>query len=98
MGNVFTDQTYLKIRLTAGVDITSCITKEIHYVKPDGTTGALTATVENAATGIIYYDVPMSSTLLDQAGNWKFWAYIKFADGREARGETWKEKIYLKTT
>jgi hypothetical protein len=98
MGSIFTNQTYLRIRLTAGVNITGSTKREIHYTKPDGTTsGILTATVEDMVQGIIYYDLPPASTLLDVAGNWKFHAYIEFADGRVARGETWKEKIYLDT-
>jgi hypothetical protein len=98
MGSVFTSQTYLRIRLTTGVDITGSTVRRIVYVKPDGTTGYVTAAVENLVTGIIYYDVPQGNTLIDQSGNWKFWAYIQFADGRIARGETWKEKILLETT
>ena len=105
MGKIFRYQTYLKIRLTAGVDVTGAELTQIWYVKPDGTSGKLNATVEDAEEGILYYDVAPTeessgddtNTLINQVGNWKFWAYVEFIDGRVARGETYKVKIYDET-
>lgn len=88
MSKIFVDQTNLRIILTTGVPISNPRTVEIHYRKPDGTIGTLDATVQNAATGIIYHDLDSDSTLLDQRGPWKFWSYVVFSDGRQARGET----------
>lgn len=95
MANIFVDQTYLRIRLTTGVNITGSLRREIHYVKPDNTTGHVDASVEDMIQGIIYYDVPVGSTLFDQAGTWKCWSFIEFADGRTARGTTHKEVIRI---
>ena len=97
MGKVFTSQTSFKVRLTTGVDITNAITKEIRYIKPDGTTGAVDAEVEDDITGIIYYTFVKGDTgLLDQIGRWKFYAYIKFSDERVAPGENVVVQIYEK--
>ena len=87
MSKIFVDQTYLRIILTTNVDITSARTTEIHYKKPDGTIGQLTALVQDPVDGVIYYDLDSDDTLLDTRGPWKFWAYVVFSDGRIARGE-----------
>jgi hypothetical protein len=95
MSKIFVDQTSLRIILTTGVVIPSeAITKEIRYRKPDGTTGSLTATVQDPVNGILYYDLTLNSTLLDQEGEWSFWSYVVFSDGRKARGETVVETIW----
>jgi len=94
MGKIFINQTYLKIRLTADVNINGATETKIYYRKPDGTVSSVDANVESAAEGIIYYDVAPASTLLDQTGVWYFWAYVEFSDGRMARGETVRQQIY----
>ena len=76
MSKIYVNQTSLKIRLTTGVDISSAITKQIRYVKPDGTTGNLTATEESAEEGIIYYICTSDDEWLNQSGEWSFYAYI----------------------
>ena len=97
MGKIYTNQTSLKIRLTTGVDIDGALTKEIRYIKPDGTTGAKDAEPEDVATGIIFYNfVKADSELLDQVGRWKFYAYIEFSDQRVAVGEDLIVQIYEK--
>ena len=88
MSKIFVDQTSLRIILTTNVVIAGALVTEIHYRKPGGDIGALTAYVEDPVTGIIYYDLESDDTLLDERGAWKFWAYVVFGDGRKARGET----------
>ena len=88
MSKVFVDQTSLRIILTTGVVIADARTTEIHYRKPGGEIGQLTAEIQDPVTGIIFHDLDSDSTLLDERGAWKFWAYIVFSDGRKARGET----------
>lgn len=88
MSKVFVDQTCLRIILTTGVNIAGAQELKIYYRKPDDTIGSLVAVAQNEATGIIYHDLDSDSTLLDQRGPWKFWSYVKFADGRFARGES----------
>jgi hypothetical protein len=88
MSKVFVDQTSLRIILTTGVVIADARTTEIHYRKPGGEIGILDAEIQDPVTGIIFHDLDSDSTLLDERGAWKFWAYIVFSDGRKARGET----------
>ena len=85
MGNVYNAQDALKIRLTCSQDITGATVKRIKYRKPDGTESYWTATVEDASSGIIYYNV--ASGDIDDSGLWVFWAYITFSDGKSAPGE-----------
>jgi hypothetical protein len=98
MGRIYTYQTYLRILLTAGVDVTDALETYIYYKKPSGTIGVLPATVQSPLTGIMFYDVEPDSSgnadFLDEVGSWKFWTYVEFADGRSARGETVTKEIY----
>ena len=93
MSKIYLEQSALRIKLTAGVDITGALEKEIRYRKPNGTEGAWTAEESVAATGVIYYD--LTGTELDAAGIWKFWAYIKFSDSRSAVGEAVQQQVYI---
>jgi len=88
MSKIFVDQTCLRIILTTNAAISNPRIVEIHYRKPDGTIGQLSATVDDEVTGVIYHDLDSDSILLDQRGPWKFWSYVVFGDGRKARGET----------
>ena len=92
MSKVYKNQTSLRVRLTLGVDITDAIVKQIKYQKPSGIVGYWNATVEDATEGIIYYDITTND--INEAGQWKFWAYITFSDGRSAPGEYATETIY----
>ena len=92
MANIYVGQDALQIKLTCGQDITSALTLGVGYRKPDGTIGRWTAAEHTAATGIITYDLT-ASTELDQAGVWRFWAYVEFSDGREATGDVIEQTI-----
>lgn len=99
MSRIYTYQTYLRIILTTGVNITNALLVQIYYKKPvSGTIGSVNAQVQDPVTGIIYYDVEPdsdgNSDFLDEVGKWKFWAYIEFSDGRTARGDTVTKVIY----
>ena len=85
MGKVYNGQDALKIRLTCSQDITGATVKKIKYKKPDGTEGSWDATVEDEANGIIYYNIQNGD--INETGNWTFWAFITFSDGRSAPGE-----------
>lgn len=91
--SIFKNQTYLRIQLTTGVNITSALETKIYYEKPDGEKGNVDATVSDATMGIIYYDLIVDNSILDQIGSWRFWAYIKFSDGRIARGDSVSVRI-----
>jgi hypothetical protein len=92
MGKIYKNQTNLQIERTAEVDITgaTCIIK---YIKPSGETGSFPATIVTAATGIMKYDVTLS-TDIDESGLWKTWAYATFSDGRSAPGEAVNMYVY----
>ena len=94
MSKTYKLQTALKIRLTCGQDITGATVKRVKYRKPDGTGGYWDATVEDAESGIIYYDLQSDDDDLDQEGLWTFWAYITFSDGRSAPGEPIQKFFY----
>jgi len=94
MSRIFINQTYLRIILCVGVNISGALSTRIYYKKPvSGTIGYVDAsTGDPPEEGILYYDLlPVDSThppLLNEVGRWQFWAYVQFADGREARGST----------
>jgi hypothetical protein len=88
MNVIYKGQTALRIKLTTCVDITGALVKKIYYKKPDGTTGNVDAQTDSATGGVIYFDLPAGSTLIDQSGTWQFWAFVTFADNRSARGQS----------
>ena len=90
MTRIYTHQTFLRLRLTTGVNIAGAEETKIYYKTPKGEIKSIDATVEDANNGVIYYDLkPIDDeNLLSEAGMWRFWAYIKFGDGRIARGDT----------
>lgn len=92
MGQIFINQTKLRIRLILGVDVTGASTIHIQYRKPDGVTGAWDASIESATDGIMYYDIQSGD--LDEAGIWTFWGYIVFASRGMARGEPVLVTVY----
>jgi len=85
MGKIYIGQTALRIQLTANIDINNA-DAFIKYQKPDGTRGEWVASVYDADKGIIYYDM-QATTDLDQEGDWIFWTYIEFGNGKVAAGE-----------
>lgn len=90
---IYKNQTSLRIRLTTSVDITGSTLREVRYRTPSGSTGGWSATSEDDTTGIIYYDT--SSGDLNEAGDWIFWAFVTFSDGRSAPGEPVKVPVAL---
>ena len=85
MDTLYKNQSAARIRVTFGVDITGAKSLKIKFKKPSGATGEWTATTEDAAAGIIYYDLTSTATL-DEVGSWTVWPWVKFADDREAPG------------
>jgi hypothetical protein len=94
MGRVFKGQSALRITLKTFIDLEGIISAVIKYRKPDGATGEFAAGVGDMAKGVIFQECIEHE--IDLAGWWVFWAFIAFADGRAAAGETakvfvWKE-------
>jgi len=94
MGRIYKSQTKLRFRLECEQDITGALSVAIKYIKPSGTTGSWTATVEDATLGIIYYDVANANTL-DEEGAWTIWSYVTFSDHKVAAGEPVQIPVYL---
>ena len=87
MSQIYVNQTKLRLTADTGLDSTdhAALTAQlIKYTKPDGTAGSFTATAGTAP--FIYYDT-VNTTDLDQAGNWKMWAYSTFTGGFVAPGD-----------
>lgn len=97
MGRIYKNQTKIKFEAHVDVDITGYLDAWIKYMKPTGSGGSWVATMEQNNPGIIYY-YPVSAQILDVSGVWILWAYIKFADGREAAGEPQEVYIYEEGT
>lgn len=93
MSKIYQGQTSLKIQLTCEKDVTDAQETKIKYQKPDGDTGSWDASVSDATNGVLYHNIS-EATELDQTGWWLFWAYVKFADGRDANGEPVQVKVY----
>lgn len=93
MGKIFTGQTDLTIKATVGVDITGATATLIKFKKPTNETGDFTASIEDAALGIIKYEI-QAVTDIDQYGAWTFWAHVTFADGDVAAGESFKVQVF----
>lgn len=70
--SIFVNQGYYLLTLETGIDISTASTKEILYKKPNGTTGAWTATLE----GTTQVKYQMDNDDLDMAGSWTFQAYV----------------------
>jgi hypothetical protein len=94
MSRVYCGQSALRITVKTFTDLEGIITALIKYRKSDGTTGEFAAGVVDSGKGIIFHECIEGE--LDMPGWWVFWAFITFADGRTAAGETakvfvWKE-------
>ena len=94
MAKVFAGQSALKIRLTMVADLTDSTSVEVRYQKPDGTEGRWTATIEAPITGIIYYNVKVGDIAVSEYGEWLFWAWASFSDGRATMGEQIRRKFW----
>jgi hypothetical protein len=91
MNRIFKGQTALRLTLRTFTDLEDIISAVIRYKKPNGSKGEFSAAVGDTALGIIFHECIEGD--IDISGWWSFWAYITFADGRTAAGET--AKVYV---
>ena len=91
MGKIFKGQTALRITLKTFCDLEGIENAVIKYRKPGGKSGEFAAAVGDTVKGVIFHEVIEGE--IDMSGWWAFWAYITFADGRTAAGET--AKVYI---
>jgi len=91
MGKIFKYQSALRITLKTFIDLEGILSAVIKYRKPDGKIGEFAAAVDDVAKGVISHECIEGE--LDASGWWAFWAFITFADGRTAAGET--ARVYV---
>jgi hypothetical protein len=85
------------IKVDCVTDITTVSGSQIMYKKPvSGTTGGWVATVAsdpNTNKGR-YLEYQSQVSDLDEAGDWKFQAYVVFNDGTRFYGETATQRVH----
>jgi hypothetical protein len=92
MNRIFAGQTALRLTLKTGADLEGINTAAIKYKKPDGTAGSFAAGVTDSERGIICHECVEGE--IDMPGWWTLWAFVTFADGRTAAGETAKVFVW----
>ena len=70
--------TSFRLRGSMGQDITGYTGLEFKYIRPDGTTGAWSATAEDEAVGSMSADVPANATM-SKSGEWLVWGHASFS-------------------
>ena len=91
MAKIYSGQSALRITIKTFTDLEGIISAGIKYRKPDGLCGEFAAGIADAARGVIFHECLEGE--IDACGWWAFWAFIIFADGRTAVGET--AKVYI---
>jgi hypothetical protein len=91
MAHIFKRQSALRLTLKTFTDLEGILSAVIRFCKPNGKTGEFTAAVSDTEKGIIFHECIEGE--IDATGWWAFWAYVTFADGRTAAGET--AKVYV---
>lgn len=85
MKRIYRGQSALRIKVRTGIDLSGVTAASIRYMMPDGTCGVMGAWIADAEGGVLCHDVAAPDEL-PLAGWWKFWAVIRFPDGRTAPG------------
>jgi hypothetical protein len=86
MNRVYKGQSALRLTVKTLTDLEGIFSAVIKYRKPNGSTGEFVAGVGDMAKGIIFHECIEGE--IDMPGWWALWAFITFADGRTAAGET----------
>jgi hypothetical protein len=92
MARIYAGQSALRITLKTFTGLEGIISAVIKYRKPDGVTGELGAGIADSGKGVIFHECLEGE--IDLSGWWAFWAFITFADGRTAAGETAKVFVW----
>ena len=91
MGKIFKGQSALRITVKTFIDLEGIISAVIKYRKPNGSTGEFSAAVGDDTGGVVFHECIERE--IDVSGWWTFWAFVTFADGRTAAGET--ARVYI---
>ena len=95
MGKIYIGQSDLTLFCQTDKDLTEIEIDEavIAFRKPNGESGSFPATVADATTGTLKYDVA-SSTDIDVVGQWTAWAKITDAQGLVSIGQPYLFKVH----
>jgi hypothetical protein len=93
MSKIYKNQTALRLNFSCSADITGYSSALVNVQYPGASTATWTATVSDASTGAIYYDVA-TTTSLKSAGVYRFQPEINFSGGTSAKAETAERIIY----
>ena len=93
INKIYVGQSNIRIYVSTGADITGYNTVQIEVRQPSNSTTSWTATVNNASTGSLYYDVPTSTTLVSE-GVYLLQPYIGFTDSTTSYGTTTEMRVY----
>lgn len=86
MGKVYTFDIGTRLRTTLNANLTGYDTVEYQIKKPDGTVLTKTCSIEDQATGIVYYDTVLND--LSVPGSYSIQTQIVFASGNQNESET----------
>ncbi|GHV86379.1 hypothetical protein AGMMS50293_28160 [Spirochaetia bacterium] len=92
MNRIYKGQSALRITVKTFTDLEGIEAAVIRYRKPGGDLGEFSAGVADSAKGVIFHECLEGE--IDASGWWAFWAFIIFADGRTAAGETAKVFVW----
>jgi hypothetical protein len=88
---IFMLQSALRITVKTFCDLEGIISAVIRFCKPDGVKGEFSAAVSERENDVIFHECIEGE--INVSGWWAFWAFVTFADGRTAAGET--AKVYI---
>lgn len=92
MGKIYTFDIGTRLRTTLNANLTGYSTIEYKIKKPDSTIITKICSVEDVATGIIYYDTIAND--LDLSGSYSIQAQIVFGSGNQNESETQHFVVY----
>jgi hypothetical protein len=90
---LYIGQTKLKIQLLVEANLAEVQSVKIKYEDPKGNKGEFPATVATINPGMIEYTI-QDATEIDLVGTWKMWAFVTYADGKTAIGQTAEFKFH----
>lgn len=82
---LFKNQTKAIIKMDAEENISGAVSK-IQFRKPSGAVGSFPGTITDAILGLFQYQI-LSTTDLDEFGDWTVWADIVYSDGKQLPGD-----------
>jgi hypothetical protein len=92
MSKIYVGQSALRINVSTGADLTGNTTTVLSVRQPTNTVAIWTATVSDASTGSLYYDIPTTTTL-PVAGEYLVQPIITYSTDTVSYGTTAKLKV-----